>query len=113
MNFYIDYLMSLITTENRHSKRLEKLLLHSIKISPTKRPKYFEGHHIVPKSWKPEWKKEKENIVNVSAKMHYVIHHLMYMLFPNDKYMARAFFLMQFKGTGCRISAREYEKLKS
>lgn len=38
---------------------------------------YTENHHIVPKSYKPEWKNNWENIVNLSARQHFIAHALL------------------------------------
>lgn len=38
---------------------------------------YTQNHHIVPKSYKPEWKNNKNNIVNLSAREHFIAHALL------------------------------------
>lgn len=40
---------------------------HFISIKPENKPNGYKCHHIVPRSWKPEWSKESNNLINVSA----------------------------------------------
>ena len=77
--------------------RLIKLLNHFISIEPPKKIKDFESHHIVPKSWKPEWDKVPENHLKVPAKAHYIIHHLMWKAFPKNHQMKWAFWYLSGK----------------
>ena len=89
--------------------RLIKLLNHFISIEPPKKTKGYESHHIVPKSWKPEWKKIKDTLLKVPAKAHYVIHHLMWKAFPSDCAMQRSFWYFVGKN---KTSAKTYSILK-
>jgi hypothetical protein len=43
---------------------------------------YFERHHILPKAIFPEYRNEKWNIVRLSAKDHFIAHHLLFTMFP-------------------------------
>ncbi len=90
--------------------RLIKLLNQFISIEPEDKPKGFECHHIVPKSWKPEWSKEPDNLLKVPAKAHYVIHHLMWKAFPDSISMCRSFWFFAKKR---KITAKVYEKIKN
>ena len=94
--------------------RLIKLLNHFISIEPPKKIKGFESHHIVPKSksWKPEWDKVKDNLLKVPAKAHYVIHHLMWKVFPDDYAMQRSFWFTCNGQQKQKITAKVYENLK-
>lgn len=38
---------------------------------------YTQNHHIIPKSYKPEMKNDKNNIVNLSAREHFIAHALL------------------------------------
>ena len=41
--------------------------------------KYYELHHILPKSLFPNWKRRKTNLVLLTAKEHYFVHELLYL----------------------------------
>lgn len=78
---------------------------------------YKEAHHIIPKSCGGS--NDKDNIVNLTAKEHYVIHLLLpYFTIGNAKHkMLNAFIFMTSKSKFCKrdykIHSRVYEKLKS
>ena len=84
---------------------------------------YCESHHIKPRSIYPDLGKDKNNIINLTAKEHYVAHHLL-MLIYKQKYgekhsyylkMMNAFlFTCNIKNNQNKkyVSASLYEKLK-
>jgi len=108
---YVQYLLEQPNSNPHYLNRLIKLLNHFISIEPTKKTKGYESHHIAPKSWKPEWKKVKDNLLKVPAKAHYVIHHLLWKAFPDSISMSRAFWFIS--GKNSKITAKTYEVLKS
>lgn len=71
---------------------------------------YYEEHHILPKCLGGTDK--KENLVLLTAKEHYLCHHLLTYIYPNDKKIALAFFYMTHTSTKCKISSREYSYAK-
>jgi NUMOD3 motif len=73
---------------------------------------YIERHHIVPLSLKGE--DVESNIVSLTAKEHFVAHHLLWKIHRNRE-MTKAFMLMcntKRGGQKFKISAREYQILK-
>jgi len=78
---------------------------------------YKEVHHIIPKSCGGS--NDKDNIVNLTAREHYVIHLLLpYFTTGNAKHkMLNAFIFMTSKSKFCKrdykIHSRVYQKLKS
>lgn len=73
---------------------------------------YIERHHIVPLSLKGE--DIESNIVFLTAKEHFVAHHLLWKIYRN-KEMTKAFMLMcntKRNGIKYKISAKEYQILK-
>jgi hypothetical protein len=65
---------------------------------------YYEGHHIIPKSKggtgkSNDWISNHPNIVLLTAKEHYLAHHLLVRLYPKDAEMILAYSAM-FKGGG-------------
>lgn len=110
---YVDYLSEQPNSNPHYLNRLVKLLNHFISIEPGDKPKGFECHHIVPKSWKPEWSKESNNILKVPAKAHYIIHHLMWKAFPNSISMSQSFWIICHRHQKQKITSRIYENLKT
>ena len=76
-SIYVQYLSEQPNVEH-YLNRLIKVLNHFIAIEPADKPNGYECHHIIPKSWNPEWEKEPDNILKVPAKAHYIIHHLIW-----------------------------------
>lgn len=73
---------------------------------------YIEKHHIVPLSLKGD--DIPSNIVSLTAKEHFVAHHLLWKIHRNRE-MTKAFMLMcstKRGGIKYKISAREYQILK-
>lgn len=56
--------------------------------------KYSEQHHILPRSLYPEFEDEPLNLISLTAKEHYIAHHLLYKAFPKSYSMLRAFWGM-------------------
>lgn len=73
-----------------------------------KKDGYYEEHHIVPRSMGGS--NQKKNKVLLTAKEHFVAHHLLWKIHKNAK-MALAFKLMSVT-KGYKISAREYATVK-
>lgn len=71
-------------------------------------------HHILPKckSWFPEYKKDNKNIVKVSQKMHFLIHHLMWKAFPKDSAMYTAFWNMSHLNKNVKITSGQYDAIR-
>jgi hypothetical protein len=73
---------------------------------------YIERHHIIPLSLKGE--DIDLNIVSLTAKEHFVAHHLLWKIHRNPP-MTKAFMLMcntKRNGVKYKISAKEYQVLK-
>ena len=111
-SIYVQFLSEQPNANIHYLNRLVKILNHFISIEPENKPKGFECHHIVPKSWKPEWIKEPNNLIKVLAKSHYVIHHLMYKAFPANHSMNVAFHRVIHGKHEQKITAKVYEVLR-
>ena len=78
----------------------------------------FERHHIKPKSLFPELAKDKNNLVKLTYREHYLAHHLLYRYFKSigDKNaslkMACAWMRMCKNKDGLRVSINDFEKAK-
>lgn len=70
---------------------------------------YYESHHVTPRSWGGS--DAPDNLVLLTAREHYVAHHLLYRAHPSDEKMALAFFMLA-NVNGRRINATAYEALK-
>jgi hypothetical protein len=77
---------------------------------------YSETHHIVPKCIDGEDK--LNNLVELTAREHFIAHWLLYRIYPNNKDLAYAFSAMKMDRHGNRIStewtpsSRQLEELK-
>lgn len=72
---------------------------------------YYENHHIIPRCLNGG--EEKENLVLLIAREHFVCHKLLTYIHPNNKKIACAFYLMSFTGKlKYNISSRDYEYAK-
>lgn len=105
--------------ENQQSIRPTNLhyLLRLLKVLDTaKETKYISGHlhHILPKcnSWFPCYSKEKDNLIMLPPRLHFLVHHLMHKAFPKDKSMYTAFWNMSHLNKGIKLTARQYENLR-
>ena len=73
---------------------------------------YTDNHHIIPKSMGGT--NDVSNLVLLSAKQHFVAHHLLYRIYRNRE-MTNAFFLMcniKRGGKKFRITSKQYEILR-
>lgn len=70
--------------------------------------KYYELHHILPKSLFPNWKRRKTNLVLLTAKEHYFVHELLYKIYPSAE-MASAWFRLSTDKRR-KVTMREYER---
>jgi len=111
-SIYVQHLIEQPDSNPHYLNRLINLLNHFISIEPEDKPKGFESHHIVPESWKPEWKKVKDNLLKVPVKAHYIIHHLMWKAFPDSISMQRSFWYFCNNDKKQRITARVFENAK-
>lgn len=73
--------------------------------------KYFEFHHILPKSIYPKWANRKSNMVALTAREHFFCHQLLEKIYPNSG-MFLALWWLANDGQNKACSSREYQKLK-
>ena len=79
---------------------------------------FFEKHHIKPKSLFPELENDPNNIVKLTYKEHYLVHHLLYRYYKSigDKIatskMACAWFRTCYRENGLKVTALQFEKAK-
>ena len=111
-SIYVQHLVEQSNSNLHFLNRLIKILNHFISIEPEDKPKGFECHHIVPRSWKPEWDKVPENHLKVPVKAHYVIHHLMWKAFPDSISMQRCFLRTCLGQQKQKITAKVYENIR-
>ena len=74
---------------------------------------YKEKHHIIPRCMGGS--NNKENIVELTAREHFLCHHLLCKIYPENEKLWYALFLMAInknKKTKYIISAREYSYIK-
>ncbi|HET8688613.1 MAG TPA: hypothetical protein VFM18_18520 [Methanosarcina sp.] len=97
-------------TNLHYLSRLLRLLRHCI-LNPCNNG---VRHHVLPKNknWFPEYKSNKENIVMVSSKMHFLIHHLMWKTFYKDTAMYTAFWNMSHLDKTVRLTSKQFAILR-
>lgn len=76
---------------------------------------YTEKHHIIPKCMGGG--DEKENLVKLTAKEHFLCHKLLCEIYPNNRDLWYALFLMSINKNKLphqryKLTAREYERIK-
>jgi hypothetical protein len=76
---------------------------------------YIEKHHITPRCI--EGSDDKNNIVQLTAREHFICHMLLCEMYPNEPKLKHALFLMSIgkqkaKNKHYKISGRTYERLK-
>ncbi len=80
--------------------------------------KDFEKHHILPKSLFPKFAKDKQNLVKLTYREHYLAHHLLYRYYKsigdkNATYkMAKAWLRLCQNVNGLHVSSHEFEKAR-
>ena len=95
-----NFLIKKVNSQNR--KKLNKLNEKYI---------YYERHHILPICLNGN--NEKENLVLLTAKEHYVAHKLLTYIYPNNRKMVVAFYMMShFKKYKKYASSRDVEYAK-
>lgn len=76
---------------------------------------YVEGHHIIPRSIKPEFSNNHFNIVYLTAKEHFIAHLLLTKMFSGKEQtkMIFAFRRIHYDNNGKRYTSRLFSNLKS
>lgn len=76
---------------------------------------YTEKHHIIPKCMNGD--ESEQNIVKLTAKEHYVVHHLLTKIYENTKYISKLICAFRFmtvdSHNGNRIGLKDYEYMRS
>lgn len=76
---------------------------------------YKEKHHIIPKCLGGS--NDKENLVELTAREHFLCHQILCEIYPNNKNLWYALFLMSINKNKkqhqkYKVSSREYERIK-
>ena len=95
--------------------RIYEALIEKRRTHPlSKSDGYCERHHFIPRCM--GGKNEVWNLINLTAREHFIAHHLLYKINPENMKLLNAFIAMCTKTTRQRrqiqISARRYEQLK-
>ena len=90
-----------------HWNRYIKFILAVLKTAPkTRVRKGLYLHHIIPACFLPkEFRKDKENLIYLTARQHYIAHLILWKAFGGP--MAKAFAMLS-KGS---LTSRQYENL--
>ena len=75
--------------------------------------KYFEMHHILPRSLYPLWIKDARNIVALTPREHYFCHQLLTKIFDSQEMICALWFMsINNKNNKYNISSRQYESAR-
>ena len=79
--------------------------------------KYFEFHHILPKSLFPLWRKRESNIIALTAREHFFCHQLLTKIYPSKEMFYALRMMVMTNETSnhkehYKISSKEYEALR-
>jgi hypothetical protein len=75
--------------------------------------KYFEMHHILPRSLYPLWIKDARNIVALTPREHYFCHQLLTKIFDSQEMICALWFMsINNKNNKYNISSRQYESTR-
>ena len=69
---------------------------------------YYEQHHILPRCLYPEFSRNKENLVLLTAQEHYLAHKYLASMFP-DTMLVFAFWRLCTDNKGRQVSVEDYE----
>jgi hypothetical protein len=97
--------LNLISVYNQIISRAKSL-------NRTRKNGRFEKHHIIPRC--KGGTDDKENLVLLTPKEHYICHHILHKHYSDDKYLFLAYHLMTFsnKQNLQKITAKQYEELR-
>ena len=102
MNYLKIYEKIIFNAKTETRKKLKKTNIKYI---------YYEKHHIIPRCINGT--DEKENLVLLTGKEHYVCHKLLTYVYKENRKIACAFHRMTFDKSGrCNISSRDYAYAK-
>lgn len=111
MNIYsIDFWKGYYPDLNSHYMGRYLLFCKSIKMSKDRCLSYTEKHHIVPKSICKELEKEEYNIVEMSAREHYIAHWILMRAVKGN--MIFAFHRLSYGKNNIKITSRVYEEIR-
>jgi hypothetical protein len=71
---------------------------------------YYENHHILPKCLGGS--NEKENLVLLTSKEHFICHKLLTFIYPNNMSIARAFHFLVHGNNSYNKSGRDYQYVR-
>lgn len=105
-----------LSLDNKYSKWYTNIISNAINCS-VKNEGYVEKHHILPKSFKMGGEKDKQNIVVLTGKQHYIVHLCLTKMFENALLKQKTAFCFlsmsrKNKHQQRRHSGKVYESLK-
>ena len=95
---------------NKYHKWYYNIIKNAKKQSRSKKDSYYESHHIIPKCMGGS--NSRQNLVLLTAREHYIVHHLLYKMYPNHYGIFYAFKLLAYTSREVKISARVFQIIK-
>jgi len=114
-NKYTNCYISLIKKASKRSEINDSVQIIQNTRRARKQLGYVEGHHIVPRSIRPEFSNNHFNIVYLTAKEHFIAHLLLTKMFSGKEQtkMIFAFRRIHYDNNGKRYTSRLFSNLKS
>ncbi len=114
-NKYTRYYISLIEKASKRFEINDRVQIIQNTRRARKQLGYVEGHHIIPRSIKPEFSNNHFNIVYLTAKEHFIAHLLLTKMFSGKEQtkMIFAFRRIHYDNNGKRYTSRLFNNLKS
>ena len=89
-------------------QKIYESIIEQAKLEKRKRGNtYYENHHILPKCLKGT--NDKENLVLLTAKEHFICHKLLTYIYPENRDLATAFHFMVYGKNDYKNTSRDYE----
>jgi hypothetical protein len=86
-------------------KDIYQKIINNAKIKNNIKEKYYEIHHIIPKCLGGN--NEPNNLVNLTLKEHYICHKLLCYIYPENKSLAHAYWMMTITTIGAMENIRK------
>lgn len=93
-----------------YKKLYDDIIQHALSLNRIKGKTYYENHHIIPKSLGGS--DQHSNLVLLTAKEHFICHHLLTKIYPNSDALRFAFWSMCNQNRITKITSRVYENAK-
>lgn len=86
-------------------QKIYNKIINNAKLNNHNKNKYYESHHIIPKCLNGD--DNENNLVKLTLKEHYICHKLLCEIYPNNKSLAHAYWMMTIMTVGALENIRK------